>query len=84
MNEKQQQSDMVLLTGLWLNTPKSGRDKYMAGYLGIGGRVLIFKNGKKRAEKDPDYFMYLAPNDRDRDAADANRRQTDDGDDVPF
>ena len=52
-------SEMIQLTGLWLNQSKSG-EKYFSGNLG-GAKVLIFKNKHKTEEKHPDYQLYIAP-----------------------
>jgi hypothetical protein len=41
--------------GLWLRDSKKGT-RYMVGTMG-GVRVLVFKNTKKRSEKDPDYTL---------------------------
>ena len=50
---------MIELTGLWINTDKSGKT-YMKGGLGHG-TVLIFKNEKKEeGSNQPDYKMLLA------------------------
>lgn len=69
---------MIYLSGLWLNESKEGK-KFMAGYLGSGGRILIFKNDKKTKESDPDYHMMLAPKD------DPTRGDADAGtDNIPF
>jgi len=68
-------SDMVMLTGLWLNEAKDG-SKFMAGQLG-NARVLLFKNKNKKGEKSPDYFLFLAsPHEK----SDEDKE----GDDNPF
>lgn len=53
-------SDLIMIGGLWLNQSQSG-EKYMSGRLGLGGKVLIFRNRKKGSDSDPDYYMMLAP-----------------------
>ena len=56
----QQQSDLVRVGGLWLNTDKHGQS-YMSGSLGMA-RLLIFKNAHKSdGSNDPDYVLYVAP-----------------------
>lgn len=55
-------SDLIPLTGLWLNE-KNG-EKYFSGTLG-NAKVLIFKNKHKEKENQPDYQMYLAPKQRE-------------------
>ncbi len=48
---------MVKLTGLWkLKTAKG--QTFLAGQLGVA-KVLIFKNGSKRSDKEPDYNLYI-------------------------
>ena len=56
-------SDMVKVTGLWENETSRG-DKYFSGSIG-GAKVLIFKNGYKDKENQPDYILYFANNKRD-------------------
>lgn len=70
-----EQNDMILLGGLWINESASGH-KYMAGRLGLGGKVLIFRNKNKTNENQPDYHMFLA----------RQQRQNGDGedDDIEF
>ena len=53
-------SEMIQLTGLWLNQSKTTGEKYFSGNLG-GAKVLIFKNKHKTEEKHPDYQLYIAP-----------------------
>ena len=50
----------IKLSGLWLNESKAG-EKYFSGSLGSNGKLLIFKNGKKSKDTDPDYSLYLVP-----------------------
>lgn len=49
----------IKLTGLWKNTDKNGA-VYLAGSLSPGVRLLIFTNGFKKGERDPDLIAYLA------------------------
>ena len=49
--------NMVKIGGLWKNTGKKG--DYLQGYLGMG-KILIFPNGYKKGERDPDYYMFVA------------------------
>lgn len=71
---------MIQLTGLWMNESKDGK-KFMGGNLG-GARFLVFKNEKKRNDKDPDYYLCVAENKKreDRDSGSGGS----DGGDVPF
>ena len=50
--------DMIEISGLWLNTDSNGK-QYFVGYMG-SAKILIFKNGYKEHEKQPDYVLYLA------------------------
>lgn len=49
---------LINLCGLWLQTSTAGR-KYFAGRLGVGGKLMIFRNGKKKEAKDPDYYAVI-------------------------
>jgi len=48
----------VKLGGLYLNTSKDGKKKYMVGYLG-SAKLFVFKNEEKKEEKDYDYHIML-------------------------
>lgn len=50
---------MVNIGGLWVNKTNAG-EIYLSGYLN-GARLLIFKNNFKEHEKQPDYVMYVTP-----------------------
>ena len=58
--------ERLKLTGLWKNQARDGQE-YFAGSLAPGVRVLIFKNGFKKDERDPDAVLYLAPSDWKKD-----------------
>ena len=49
----------VKVAGLWRNKARDG-SAYLSGNWG-DARILIFQNGYKKGEKEPDYHMYLAP-----------------------
>jgi hypothetical protein len=58
MEENSDASNLVPITGLWLNETKSGKT-YFSGYFG-NAKVLIFKNTKKeKGSKQPDYNMCI-------------------------
>lgn len=59
MGNNNSDNGMILLGGLWLNTSQNG-NKYMSGRLGLGGKLLIFKNTNKTTDNQPDYMLYLA------------------------
>jgi hypothetical protein len=56
----------IPLAGLWRNETKDGKT-YLSGYLGEA-KILIFPNGFKETEKQPDYRMYLVENKREKQA----------------
>ena len=68
----------IKLSGLWLNESKAG-EKYFSGSLGTNGKLLVFKNGKKEKESDPDYSLYLVPKPAKQEAA-----ATEERDELPF
>ena len=47
----------IPLGGLWANQMKDG-SMYFSGSLGQG-KIVIFPNGYKEKDSDPDYKMYL-------------------------
>ena len=58
---------MIELCAVWLSEIKRSDhagEKFMAGDLGRNARLLIFKNRNKRNDKDPDYRVFIAPNDQ--------------------
>lgn len=64
----QQDSPRINATGLWQNKTRNG-DMYLSGNMGAV-RVLIFKNTRKKHDKEPDYHMVLTenrPKDKDKD-----------------
>ena len=55
-------NNLIKITGLWINQSKEG-GQYLSGNWGPTLRVIVFKNKNKRPDsKDPDYNMFLAPN----------------------
>jgi len=78
----EQKSDMIRLGGLWENT-SAGGTTYLSGSLG-GGRMLVFRNGFKKGENDPDWIIYLAPRAKQDDNADTTRMPAVDSGDIPF
>lgn len=49
---------MIRLMGMFLNTKEATGEKYFKGRLGTAD-VLLFKNTRKRDDKDFDYIMYI-------------------------
>lgn len=48
---------MIKLTALWTNKDKEGKT-YLSGYLG-DTRLVVFTNGYKKQEKEPDWIVYV-------------------------
>jgi hypothetical protein len=58
----------VRLGGLWQGKDRNGH-AYLSGPVGQA-RLLVLRNGYKRAgKKDPDFIMYLAPQEKRQDDA---------------
>jgi hypothetical protein len=56
--------DMTKLTGVWKNKDKNG-NTYLSGSLTPITNLLIMPNTyKKDGDKAPDYFVYLAPKEK--------------------
>ena len=51
-------SDMVRIGGLWKNKTKDGKP-YLGGSFG-GARLMVFQNGYKEKDSDPDYVLCIA------------------------
>jgi aryl-phospho-beta-D-glucosidase BglC (GH1 family) len=71
-NSNNTNGGMVRLGGLWKNTTKDGKT-YLAGTFG-GARVLIFPNGFKEKDTDPDFVLNLAQNQPKEDKPQAARQ----------
>ena len=52
-------SDLVKISGLWLNKDKNG-NTYMSGNMG-GARIVILKNTYKEKDEHPNYNLFVAP-----------------------
>ena len=55
--------DLVKLTGLWEDTDRNGH-QYFSGKINAISKVLIMPNTFKKKDSEPDYFLYLAPVER--------------------
>jgi len=55
------------LSGLWKNKGKDGKT-YLSGSLG-SARLLVMPNDYKKAERDPDYIVYVVPAEKKAEAA---------------
>ena len=69
-NNSNGNSDLVRLGGLWKNT-KDGKT-YLSGSFG-GAKVMIFPNGFKEKDEDPDYTLCVAPNKPKKDRAESQK-----------
>ena len=58
MGNEERNSDLVRIGGLWRNS--GARGDYLSGKLGQA-KLLIFENGHKTDDKQPDYIVYVAP-----------------------
>ena len=58
---------MIRLGGLWKNETKDGKT-YLAGSFG-GARLMIFPNGYKEKDSDPDYVVTMAQSQPKKDKA---------------
>lgn len=63
--------DGTKLTGLWKNESKNG-ESYLSGSLGMA-RLLVFPNGHKDKDSDPDYVAYLVPSKKKEDKRDPEK-----------
>jgi hypothetical protein len=75
-------SSLINATGLWVNESKGGK-KYMAGNMG-NVRVLVFKNEKKRNEKDPDYRLCFAQREQKESSRGSDEAPPPEDEDIPF
>lgn len=53
----------IKLMALWANKTKDG-DLYFSANLGQGKKIMIFKNGFKKTEREPDFQMWLYEEER--------------------
>lgn len=56
---------MMQVCGLWKNKDKEGRT-FLSGNLNASVGILIFLNGFKSDEKQPDYRMYYVQREQDK------------------
>lgn len=55
-------NNLIRIGGLWINKTKDNV-QYLSGNWGSSIKILVFKNKNKRSDsKDPDYQIFLAPN----------------------
>lgn len=57
-------SEMIKLTGLWKAKDKDGKS-FLTGTLNPITKLLVLPNSyKNEGDKNPDYFLYLAQNEK--------------------
>ena len=64
-------SDLVRIGGLWKNETKDGKT-YLGGSFG-GARLMIFPNGFKEKDSDPDYVLCISQAQPKKEKAESNR-----------
>lgn len=57
------------ITGLWKHVDKNGRE-FFSGSISPTARFVIFPNGYKTKETDPDYYAYVIPSEPKEQQAD--------------
>ena len=62
-------NDMVRIGGMWKNETKQGKT-YLAGSFG-GARLMVFPNGYKEKDSDPDYVLCISQGQSKKDKAEA-------------
>jgi hypothetical protein len=73
-------SDLTYVTGLWENKTKKNAT-YLSGSLGFA-RLVILPNEKKERSNQPDYNLFVAPKQENRNSYDDNPPPPEE--DVPF
>lgn len=76
-------NNLVRLGGLWLNKTASGK-QYMAGNLGPGAKLLVFRNERKTNAGQPDYILYVTAKQPDNAQASTQQAQPELDEDIPF
>lgn len=64
-------SDMVRIGGMWKNETKQGKT-YLAGSFG-GARLMVFPNGYKEKDSDPDYVLCISQSQSKKDKAESTQ-----------
>lgn len=64
--------DLTKVTGLWKNTDKNGKP-YLSGSLTPITNLMVMPNTfKKPGDKAPDFYVYIAPREKQEKKADDN------------
>lgn len=74
--------NIVKLGGLWANKTRDGKT-FLSGSLGYSAQFMVFKNEYKKAEKDPDYIIYLGQKEK-KEKQDQKPANDTDSEDIPF
>ena len=71
---------LIKIASLW-----NGKGKSLYSGMLDSARLVILANSKKKGEKSPDAFVYIAADDRKKDSGASNdSNDTTDDDDIPF
>lgn len=70
---------MLNICGLWVQKDKNG-ESMMQGNVNPYVKFFVFKNKNKRNEKDPDYYLKIAP----REKAEREVKKEESAEDAPF
>ena len=49
---------MIKIAGLWAKTSKKG-NRYMAGRINAGSKVLLLKNERRQGDNDPEWLLFI-------------------------
>lgn len=70
---------LVKIGALWKGKDKDGQP-ILSGSMNVETRILVLKNGFKREDKQPDYYVYLVASEKKEGSAKQDRKD----EDVPF
>ena len=66
-------AEMIKLTGLWKQKDKEGKS-FLMGTLNPIAKLLVLPNSyKKEGDKSPDYFIYMAQNEKKQQSASSQK-----------
>lgn len=60
MTKQVDNAPLVRLCGLWEYTSRAGMT-YLTGRLNRATRLVAFRNTRKQAETDPDFILFIRP-----------------------
>jgi len=73
---------MIKLGALWVSKTKEG-EKILSGQINQDTRIVILKNGFKKEDGQPDFYLYAQPNERKSKGSKAPAREAQE-EDAPF